>query len=275
MKKFTLSTSLLALVLPALLSACGNEQDSSDLSGVSRGVVVRSVAAWNAAGIQAYVDAFRRDLGGENNGVAEGSQTNGGRREINWDGVPAAISSPNHFPGATFQNRGLLISSPGVKLQVSTKQDEAAQAAPLFGNLNANFPKIFAAFSPEKLFAPVQSTITDMTFVVAGTDKVAAVSGFGAVFTDVDLKGISKIEYYNSKGQLLHSEWVKALWGKNKSLSFVGVTFKDGRKVSKVRIYSGNIKLGGWKAEDKWNDAVAMDDFIYGEPKEVKSNQHW
>lgn len=263
MKKFSLA--LFALVLPAFVSACGEDQSTADLSSWSNGVVVRSVAAWNAAGIQGTVDQYRKDLGGENNAALPGTQPQG-RREINWDGVPAAISSPNDFPGATFKNRGLLISSPGVKLQVSTKQDEAAQAAPLFGNLNANFPKIFGTFSPEKLFSPVASTITDLTFTVPGSDIPAVVTGFGAVFTDVDVAGLSKIEYYDQQGKLLHQEWAKALWGRNQSLSFVGVTFKDGRKVSKVRIYSGNIKLSWWNAESQWNDAVALDDFIYGEP---------
>ncbi len=265
MKKLVIS-SLIAV--PMFFSiACGSAEDSSDLQSAHKGIVVRSVAGENAESILDAVNQYRKDLGDPNNAAAPGPLASG-RREINWDGVPARISSPNNFPGDTFRNRGLLISVPGNKLQVSTNTAEQAQAQPLFGNLNANFPHIFAAFSPEKLFAPVSSTETVMTFVVPGTDQKALVSGFGAVFTDVDLANVSKIEYYDIHNKLLHREWVKAVLWKNKSLSFVGVTFKD-KVVASVKITSGNIKLGQWKKEDKWNDAVALDDFLYGEPKAV------
>ncbi len=260
-----------AFVMPLLMSiACGEDMSDSHSSSTSSGVVIRSAAGENAQGIEEAVRAYRKDLGGDNNLNAVGTQAQG-HREINWDGVPAAISSPNDFPGATFKNRGLLINSPGVKLQVSTKADEAAQATPLFGNLNANFPKLFASFSPEKLFAPVHSTVTELSFTVAGSDTRATVSGFGAVFTDVDVAGISKIEYYDLTGNQIHTEWVKALPGKQKSLSFVGVSFANGKRVAKVKIYSGNINLGSWAAESNWKDAVAMDDFLYGEPKAATS----
>ncbi len=258
-----------AFVMPLLMSiACGEDMSDSHASSTSTGVVIRSAAGENIQGITEAVNAYRKDLGGDNNLNAVGTQ-NQGHREINWDGVPAVISSPNAFPGATFKNRGLLISSPGVKLQVSTKADESAQAAPLFGNLNANFPKLFISFSPEKLFAPVHSTVTELSFTVPGSDVRATVSGFGAVFTDVDVAGVSKIEYFDLTGNPIHTEWVKAIPSKQKSLSFVGVSFANGKRIAKVKIYSGNINLGSWAAESNGKDAVAMDDFLYGEPKEA------
>src|SRR5215216_6177686 len=58
--------------------------------------LVRSGAGANPAAIQAIVDQFRVDLGGVNNGV--GGSFIGGRREINWDGVPDSASEPNALP---------------------------------------------------------------------------------------------------------------------------------------------------------------------------------
>lgn len=259
--------SLAALALPMfLITACGEDMSSSETSGLVPGVLVRSAAGWNAQAIEKAVNDYRKDLGGDNNLNTAGTQLQG-HREINWDGVPAAISSPNNFPGATFKNRGLLISSPGVKLQVSTNQAEAAQAAPLFGNLNKKFPELFNTFSPAKLFAPVDSTVTELTFTVPGSDTKATVKGFGAVFTDVDVANLSKMEYYDSRGAKIHVERIKAVPGRQKSLSFAGVTFTNGKSIAKVVIRSGNLKLNAYTPESAWNDAVAMDDFLYGEPK--------
>jgi len=267
MKNLSLFASILAL-LSALTAACGSQDSASNLSSShSSGAVVRSAAGASAADIQWAVDRYRADLGGGvNNLNALGTQPSG-HREINWDGVPAIISSPNEFPGDAFRSRGILMGSPGVKLEVSTNQSEAEQAIPLFGNLNRKFPKLFDAFSPEKIFAPVNSVVTELSFVVPGSDDKATVKGFGAVFTDVDLANISKIEYFDVRGAWLHTEWVKAVAGKDKSSSFVGVSFRNGKTIGKVKLTSGNIILASKTKENSWNDAVALDDFIYGEPQ--------
>lgn len=58
--------------------------------------VVTSASGSEAASIQSAVDAFRTSLGTLNPNVAD-TFVNGGRREINWDGVPDSFSSPNPF----------------------------------------------------------------------------------------------------------------------------------------------------------------------------------
>ena len=73
--------------LPLLLSliavlALGKQQVSQ-----ADAVVVVATGA-NAAAIQAKVDEFRNKLG-KNNGV--GGTFIDGRREVNWDGVPATL----------------------------------------------------------------------------------------------------------------------------------------------------------------------------------------
>ena len=47
------------------------------------------------------IDLYRKLLGEPNNGNANGTQS-GGRREINWDGVPDERAAPNMLPGDIF-----------------------------------------------------------------------------------------------------------------------------------------------------------------------------
>src|SRR5881275_2848402 len=74
----------------------------------------------NPAAIQTTVDAFRTQLGTLNANVA--GSFSSGRREINWDGVPDALSAPNNLP-ANFFNvnspRGVVFSTSGTGFQVS------------------------------------------------------------------------------------------------------------------------------------------------------------
>src|SRR5436189_3752558 len=78
-------------------------------------VVVELGTGVNAAAITPARDAFRNDLGGGMVAGANGS-FGGLRREINWDGVPDALSAPNNLP-ANFFNvnspRGVVFFTPG------------------------------------------------------------------------------------------------------------------------------------------------------------------
>jgi hypothetical protein len=231
------------------------------------GAIVRSATGPSPASIQAAVDQFRTDLGGANNGVGGTSAT--GRREINWDGAPDAVSAPNNLPANFFNAnspRGAVFSTPGTAFQLSAKTGNPSLTPVLFGNINPTYPNTFQAFSPERLFAAIGSNITETTFFVPGTTARASVSGFGAVFTDVDSATSTTIQFFDLAGFSLGTFAVPASLPGSQSLSFLGVSFNGTERVARVRITSGNTVLGP-DDNPPGADVVAMDDFIYGEPQ--------
>jgi hypothetical protein len=231
--------------------------------------ILRSAAGPNAAAIQPTVDTFRTDLGA-NNGV--GSTYPSGRREINWDGVPDANAAPANLPPDffnAFSERGAHFSTPGTGVQASMDDDAGADADPdqvRFSHLNAGYAASFVAFSQQRLFAPLGSTVLDVTFTVPGTTLSATVAGFGAVFTDVDNAAATTLEFFDAAGQSLGAFTVPA---SNNGLSFVGVSFTAGERAARVRLTLGTAALG--PDETGGTDVVALDDFIYGEPRGLPS----
>ncbi len=222
------------------------------------------------------IDAFKIELGGNDNGAVIGSQGSG-RREINWDAVDDSVPLPWNFFNSV-SPRGVVIQTDG-ELRVSGS-GEVLGGPSLFQDLNGTYPLAFEPLSAPKLFTPVGSNVTDVRFFVPGTDQPAAVSGFGAVFTDVDVPFTSKIEFYDAAGELLRSEFVHPVGsdGKpnpfnpfpNEGLSFLGVTF-DAPVVARVRITSGEspLLLSGSPndvTQGGDDDIVVLDDFFYGEP---------
>jgi hypothetical protein len=105
-------------------------------------------------------------------------------------------------------------------------------------------------------------------FFVPGTNRPATVNGFGAVFTDVDRPGTTWLDYVDRRGRLLHRQQVPPGPGGSRSLSFAGVT-RSVRDIYWVQITSGNVVLSPQNRDGGQWDAVAMDDFIYGEPRPV------
>ena len=154
----------------------------------------------------------------------------------------------------------------GTGFQVSANLINPTNTPVRFGNINPVYPALFSAFSPQKLFTALNSTITENLFFYHGTPGVnstqsATVKGFGAVFTDVNLANSTKIEYFDVAGNLLFSRNVLPGPNNRGGLSFLGVGF-DTASVFFVRITSGNRILRRPNL-----DVVVMDDFIYGEPQ--------
>lgn len=236
--------------------------------------VVRQGSGANTAALQAIVDQFRTDLGGANNGV--GGSFVSGRREINWDGVPDNFSEPNNFPTNFFNvnsPRGAIFNSiedaTGAALnQFAVSATTASGTAVRFGNVNANYSTFFTTFSAQRLFMARNTHLMEVSFFIPGTKIPATVNGFGVVFADVDSAtsgNRSLIRCYGVDGSQLVGASAPVLDG---GLSFVGVSFNAGERVSRCVIESGNAALSA-SNNDGVNgvDVVAMDDFIYGEPK--------
>lgn len=220
-------------------------------------------------GIQATVDAFRGDLGNPNNGNAVGSQ-GAGRRQITWDGSDSS-SAPALMPGDFFNAvapRGAICRGDArIQFQISADGvgNNPTDTAEEFGSINATYPTAFAVFSSPRLFSALNNNVVEVDFVVPGSFDPALVTGFGAVFTDVDTAGSTMIEFLDVDGEVLLARDVLATAG-NESLSFLGVTF-DAPVIRSVRITSGAAALGSNDiTQGGAVDIVVMDDLIYGEP---------
>ena len=235
--------------------------------------IVRSFGGTTPASITAARDQFRADLGGGTVAGANGS-FGGLRREINWDGVPGALSAPNPLP-ANFFNvnspRGVIFSTPGTGFEVSGATTDAGAGQPAaanFGNIDATYTSTFATFTAQRLFTAVGANITDVTFFIPGTTTNATVSGFGAVFTDVETLGGTTLQFFTPANASLGVFNVPVGTVASQSLSFLGVSFNAGEQVGRVRITSGNAALSAGVNDNPGGgvDLVVMDDFIYSEP---------
>lgn len=249
-------------------------QDTS-LSNAAASTGTASVfqaAGPTAPSIQSTVDQYRAAV-----------SVLAGRREINWDGGnPANLATTvtgNPFTG--FQvSRGALFTTPDgsgfiqAPASADPNQFPPGGLAKFFNN--PTYQTSFSPFSASRLFSAIGGKVTDVTFFVPGGGNVpAAVSGFGAVFSDVDApdgggpatkrgnRGASTlVEYYGVNGELLFSSYVPASPGDG-GFSFFGVVFREAI-VARVRITSGDVAPGPDDSEKL--DVVMMDDFIYGEP---------
>jgi hypothetical protein len=261
------------------LMSCGQGDGPTNSAlaqqGTGRDFVAPTVfqaAGPTVASIQNTVDQYRTALGDPNNGNVVGQSS--GRREINWDGGGSTATAVVGTPFTSFlANRGALFTTTGTGFV----------QAPLAGLVdtfhNPTYASIFQPFSLQRLFSPIDSNVTEVTFFVPGPDnKPATTNGFGAVFTDVDLpngsgpgdtngnrKASTLIECFGTDGGLIFSSFVPASPGDG-SLSFFGIVFGDAR-IARVRITSGDAPPG--PNDDGTHDIVMMDDFLYGEPQPV------
>ena len=238
--------------------------------------IERTAAGASPASIQAAVDQFRADLGAVN--PNNGQSFKNGRREINWDGVANGASAPNNIQPDFFNfnsPRGVMFTSTagplvqGTQAQPFQVSSSAASGVPVrFGNINPTYTAEFKAFSDEKLFTTTPgSNIIEITFFIPRTNIPATVSGFGAVFTDVDTPA-THMQFYDQNGRILLTP-SGSVPSADKGLSFDGVSFTDGTRISRVVIVLGNVPLNAGNTDGLGDliDVVAMDDFIYGEPR--------
>jgi len=253
-----------------LFAGCTKDRTANNSGYPQPPVTVNSVveaSSGDSLGVVSKINDFR-ELAGDPVNTAPGAET--GRREVNWDAVPPAFTNANNFPFDFFggsdaalpngRKRGLILQNTGTSFRVDSTS---------FSDIDASYSAQFEAFSKKRLFVYLGNNVTEVTFKVPGTTTDAFVKSFGVVFTDVDQANSTSIEYFNRDRSLgVFNVPVRTV---NGSFSFLGVTFPD-EKVTRVRITSGNGVLGaGIKdiSDGGTKDLVAMDDFIYDEPKQL------
>lgn len=217
------------------------------------GFTVFEAAGGNAAAISPTVDAFRAAVGA-------------GRQEINWDNVPDSLADPNAFPADYFNSTsplGVEFSTPGTGFLVSANAGGATPT--LFG-----FPNDFQTFSAQRLFTAVNSNTIDVSFFLPGTSTAATTSAFGLVFTDLEVAGLTKLEFFDQSNSLIFSR--DPLAAGNQGLTFLGGLANAGELISRVRITAGlNTIVSNGVLGNPNDDVVVLDDLIFADPTAVAS----
>ena len=219
-----------------------------------------------SGGAVTALNAFEAAIGGANNAATPSPQANG-FRTINWDGVPTSTAEPHALPGNFFDvisPRGLVLSTPGDSLRVSANDAGSPQ---VFADINTTYSNNFAAFSSMRIFSPLGSTVTDITFHPAGQTAPATVRAFGAIFINVLIANSSSIEYFDPSGASLGKFF--AATGTAKQPEFLGLLYSP-ELIGRVEITSGTSPLSGATNDNfPTTNVVALDDFAYAEPQQL------
>lgn len=268
MKKQSITFAAILMASSLIFVSCDKSNDD-DYNTPQTPAVNSQVftSTGDSTGVSAKLIEFRNTLGATLNSAPG---VTGGRREVNWDGVPANLTNINGFPADFFgsadpalgngRKRGLIMTNTGTSFRVDSTD---------FSEVDASYADQFNRFSPKRLFAYLGNTVTECTFKVPGTTTDAFIKGFGVIFNDVDDANSTSIEFFNGNKSL---GVFKAPASASGQFSLLGVFFPD-EKITKVKINSGNgllaagtkdISSGGTK------DLVVMDDFLYDEPKSIQ-----
>jgi hypothetical protein len=262
-KKLKVASALLA-ASAIMISSCSKEKYSSPEPIPPTVNAQVTSATGDEIAITTKLDAFRLLLGDPLNTVPGAT---GGRREVNWDAVPATFTNANNFPFDFFgasdaalpngRKRGLILTNTGTSFRVDSTN---------FSEIDASYGIQFKAFSKKRLFTYLGNNVTEVTFKVPGSATDAYVKGFGVIFSDVDNADATTVEFFNGSKSLGVFKAAPAAQG----FSLIGVRFPD-EKVTRIKITSGNGVLGtGVKdvSDGGTKDLVVMDDFLYDEPKQ-------
>lgn len=242
---------ILGIALLCVLYACNKDKEQSVEADVYKA----------SDDINPTLNTFRQLLGTLN--TTPGAV--GGRREVNWDGVPDTLMGkrlPDNFfnatePGANPARQKGLIYDPGTgEFRVSNSN---------FADIDPQAAGQFTAFSGGNTFANVNTNQWPVGFNVAGQSKTASVQAFGAVFLDVDLPNSTTIEFFENTTSI--GKYPVPPHGNGSNFSFLGVFFKN-RTITRVQITHQGLLINGEKdiTSGGTNDLVLLDDFIYSEP---------
>ena len=248
---------LAALVGVALTQACSDS--SGDIAAPEPTPTPVAVVQLNGD-VATQLPAFAASIGDVNNGGEPGFHPSG-RRQINWDGVPAQFTNTLDFPADFFKVRGAVYGGT-TGLRVSDNN---------FVDINPTYAAEFAALSTPKLFAPVGTNQVEVLFRIPGSDTVAAVRSFGAVVVDVDRPDASRLKAYDKDNRLL-ADIAVPVRAAGTPFSLAGVSFAD-PIITRVVISLGEVPLGAQINDVSGGgagDVVVLDDFAYSEPQRLE-----
>jgi hypothetical protein len=177
-----------ALFAVALIAGCSSNDSPTRPASVPPSTVILA-----GGDITTQVANFRTLLGDPSNGGTAGEQV-AGRREVNWDGAAARpFNNRDDFPADFFNNT----------VKAGLVYDGAAfrNDSLLFAGINPTYADQFKAFSPPVMFAAIGTNVITAEFRVAGSDRPGLVTGFGVVFSDVDMDNTSSMELFDKDGR--------------------------------------------------------------------------
>lgn len=244
-------TIWIIIAIVTVMPACKKNKDEDDV------IVIKATG-----NITTRLNEFRQILGATLNTTPG---VTGGRREINWDGVPDSLldkAMPVDFFNPAGSDASLAIFQRGL---VYDTIGDFIVTNDQFASVNSEATAEFEAFSGNKTFANVNATLWEIDPQVAGSSLAATINGFGIVFSDVDVANSTFIEFFHDNESL--GKFFVPVHDNTNSISFLGVYFKN-KKVTHLRVgHDGklsdgekDITSGGTK------DLVIMDDFLYDEP---------
>jgi hypothetical protein len=252
---------LIALFAVALTPACGEGDDVTTPDPIPTPKRIVAISG----NVASQVAEFGLAIGDVNNKNEPGRHASG-RREINWDGVPAQFNNTDAFPADFFnQNapRGAVyVANNGTGLRVSDNN---------FTDVNQTYGAEFVAFSAPRLFAPTGTTKSEVRFRIPGTDTAAVVQSFGAVFVDVDKANSSRLQAYDKDNRLIADIPAPTRLATD-AFSLVGVTF-DHPVIARIVLTLGEAPIGAGindLSSGGLVDLVVLDDFLYSEPQSLQ-----
>jgi hypothetical protein len=247
-------------VLLAAVMVVGCSKDESSPMQPAAGPQATVLTA--TGDIAAKVAEFRTLLGDPSNGGTPGPLP-AGRREVNWDGAAARpFNNQNGFPNDFFNTT---VKS-GLVYDGGTFRNDSLS----FAEINPTYANDFKPFSPKVMFSAIGGHVIDAVFQIPGAATPAVVTGFGAVFSDVDVDQVTSIELSDQLGRSLGRFFVPLRSDVN-GLSFLGVKF-DAAVVASVHIVCGNGTLAAGTndvTDGGTVDLVVVDNFIFGEPAAI------
>jgi hypothetical protein len=243
------------LVAAALTQACSDDS-GGDISAPDPTRQPTAIVQLSGE-VDAHIPEFAAAIGDVDNKGEPGRHASG-RRQINWDGVPAQFLNTLDFPADFFKGRGLVYGG-STGLRVSDNN---------FADINPSYATEFVPFSAPKLFAPIGTNKVEVLFRIPDSDTVAAVKSFGAVVVDVDKANTSRLQAYDHDGNLIADIPVPVRANPDE-YSLVGVSFEQ-PIITRVVLTLGEAAIGAGiddLSAGGGADVVVLDDFLYSEPQ--------